>query len=131
MSTPADTGDRLRRTGYGLSAAAAAATVFAIAPANDAVRLVAVPVVVVPVLLVLAAVGVTGTALRRPVAFAVAGAGGLATGLLQAVQFGRDVDWLGGNGSTAAFLGAIGIGFLGLFAAVRAQAHDPARPGRD
>ena len=102
---------RLRRGGYVLAGAAALATLFSLTPGNDGIRLVTVPLAVVAVLLVVALVGVLGSRSGLPVLWAAAGAVSLLAAALQLAQFGRDTNWLGGNGSTAAFLAAIGIGF--------------------
>ena len=101
----------LHRAGYGLAGAAAAATPFALAPRTDAVRFVAVPLPVVALLLAIAALGVLGARTGRPPLFALAAGMGIGASVLQFLQLGRDTNWLGGNGSTAAFLAALGIGF--------------------
>ncbi|MDQ3504210.1 MAG: hypothetical protein M3446_00690 [Actinomycetota bacterium] len=66
---------RVSRAGYGLSAAAAAATLLFFAPSNDAVRFVKVSLPVVAVLLVLALVGLLGARTGRSVLFLLAGLG--------------------------------------------------------
>ncbi len=115
-----------RTAGWALSATAAAGTVFAVLPAGDATRIVAVPTAVVVLLLVIAAIGAVGTVVQQPVAYPVAAAVALLAALLQFAQFGRDTNWLGGNGSTSSFLTALALGFGGLWFAGRA-ASDRAR----
>jgi len=72
------------------------------------------------VLVILGACAVIGgaTALRPLVL--VAGAGYAVATVLQLVQFGRSPNWLDGNGSTAALLAGLGIGFLALWYAAHA-----------
>jgi len=111
---PAGTPERVTRAGYALGAAAAVATVFTLTSRNDAVRLVTVPPAAVVVLLVVAVLGVLGARRGAPWAFAAAAAVSGAAGLLQLAQAGRGVNWLGGNGATAAFLGALALGFAAL-----------------
>lgn len=110
---------RVSRAGYGLSAAGAAATLLYFAPSSDAVRFVEVSLPVVAVLLVLALVGLLGARTGRSVLFLLAGGIGLIASILQLVQFGGSTNWLGGNGSTAAFLAGLGIGFCALWYADR------------
>lgn len=103
------------RASYGLAAAAAAATLFALAPRTDAVRFVNVPLPVVVVLLVIAVLGVLAARTGHPLLFAGAAGLGLGAAVLQMVELVLDTSLLGGNGSTAAFLGALGIGFGALW----------------
>lgn len=110
---------RTQRAGYTLSGAAAAATLFAFAPRNDAVRFVAVPLPVVAVLLIIALLGFSGARTGRPVLLVLAAGVGILASALQLAQFGRSTNWLSGNGSTAAFLAALGIGFCALWYARR------------
>ena len=113
---------RIHRSGYGLSGAAAMAALFVFAPSTDAVRFVAVSGTVVGILVVIAALGVVGARTGRPLLFAVAAAIGTGASVLQLLQFGRSTNWLSGNGSTAAFLAALGIGFSALWYAGRRSA---------
>lgn len=116
MTTGTRTDTRqVRRAGYGLAAAAAAATLFYFAPSGDAVRFVKVSLPVVAVLLVIALAGLLGARTGRSELFAVAGAIGLIASILQLIQFGASTNWLAGNGSTAAFLAGLGIGFSALW----------------
>lgn len=110
---------RVSRAGYGLSAAAAAATLLFFAPSNDAVRFVKVSLPVVAVLLVVALVGLLGARTGRSVLFLLAGGIGLIASILQLVQSGGSTNCPGGNGSTAAFLAGLGIGFCALWYAAR------------
>ncbi|SDX71753.1 hypothetical protein SAMN05661080_00941 [Modestobacter sp. DSM 44400] len=110
-----ETGRRqLFQAGYGLSAAAGVATVSAVVPGNDAVRFVTVPPAAVAALVVVALLGVLGTRLGRASLLAAASGLSGAVSLLQLVQAGRSWNWLGGNGSTAAFFAALAIGFGAL-----------------
>jgi hypothetical protein len=120
---------RVGHAGYALSAAAAVATLFLFAPRTDAIRFVAVTVPVVVVLLVIASAGALAARSGRPVLFAVVAAVALAASLLQLAQFGRDPNWLGGDGSTVSFLGALGVGFAGLWYVARATNRRRDAPG--
>ncbi|MCV2490826.1 hypothetical protein OF117_15830 [Geodermatophilus sp. YIM 151500] len=115
------------RGGYALAVAAVVAVLFVFAPRTDAIRFVAVTVPVVVVLLVVAAVGAAASRASSTVLMAVAAGIAVAAAVLQQAQFGRDPNWLGGNGSTAAFLGALGLGYGALWYAgrhaERAEAH--------
>ena len=110
---------QVQRASYILSGAAAAATLFVLAPRSDAVRFIAVEPPVIGVLLVIALLGWLGARTGGSVWSALAGGIAVLAGLLQLGQFGRDTNWLGGNGSTAAFLAALGIGFWALWFAGR------------
>jgi hypothetical protein len=111
------------RAGYALSASAAVRTLFVFAPCTDALRFVAVtvPVPVLVVLLVVAAVGVLAARSGRPALFVTATSIALLAAVLQLAQFGRDPNWLGGNGSAASFLGALGLGFAAVWYRTRAE----------
>ena len=106
---------RRERAAYGLAAAAAGATLFALAPRTDAVRFVAVPLPVVAVLLVVAVLGVLAARTRHPLLFAGVAVLALGAAALQMVELALGTGLLGGNGSTAAFLGALGIGYGALW----------------
>ena len=120
---------QVQRAGYVLSAAAAAATLLVLAPENDAVRFVAVGLPVVGVLVVIALLGSLGARAGRPSWYAIAGAVAVLAALIQFGQFGRSTNWLGGNGSTAAFLAALGIGCWGLWYAGRQRGAADGDPG--
>ena len=120
---------QVQRAGHVLSGAAAAATLFLLAPGNDAVRFVAVQLPAVGVLLLIALLGSLGARAGRPVWSALAGAIAVLASLLQFGQFGRSTNWLGGNGSTAAFLAALGIGFWALWYAGRHRGASHGDPG--
>lgn len=111
---------RVQRVGYGLSAAAALSIVLILAPGNDAVRIAKVGPLVAVVLLLVAVVGVLGARMGQTALYLAAGGLAVAAGFLQLVQFGRTPNWLEGNGSTAALLVGLGIGFLALWYAARA-----------
>ncbi len=119
MTVAGNTQERLARVGYGLSAAAAVSIVFIVAPSNDAVRLVKVTPVAALVLLVVAVLGVLGARTGRSILYLTAGGLAVAAGVLQLAQFGRATNWVGGNGSTAALLAGLGIGFCALWYANR------------
>ena len=115
----------LHRAAYGLAAAAAAGTLFALAPRTDAVRFVTVPLPVVVVLLVIAALGVLAARTGHPLVFAGAAGLGLGAAVLQMIELSLGASLLGGNGSTAAFLGALGIGYGALWFVDRENAAAP------
>jgi len=111
---------RLQRVGYGLSAAAAVSIVLILAPSNDAVRIAKIGPLAAVVLLVVAVLGVLGARTGQAALYLAAGGLAVAAGLLQLVQFGRSTNWLDGNGSTAALLAGLGIGFCALWYAAHA-----------
>lgn len=76
---------------------------------NNFVLVQSLGIVVLPLLGLLAVVGVVVA--RRPLVL-LAGAGFAVAAVLQLVQFGRATNWLGGNGSTFSLLMALGIGLL-------------------
>lgn len=117
MIPPTSTG----RAGFALSAAAAVGILFVFAPRTDAIRFVAVTVPVLVVLLVVAAVGVLAARSDRSALFVAAASIALLAAVLQLAQFGREPNWLGGNGSTASFLGALGLGFAAVWYRARAE----------
>lgn len=112
---------RVRRAGYGLSAAAAVSILFLIAPSNDAIRLVKVGAVAAVVLLVLAVLGALSARTGQAALYLVTGGLALAAAVLQLIQYGGDSNWLGGNGSTVAWLAGLGIGFCSLWYASQAD----------
>lgn len=59
---------------------------------------------------VLGALAILGAVMGNRIVILVAGGLCLAAALLQLAQFGRDPNWLEGNGSTFALLLALGIG---------------------
>lgn len=109
-----------------LAAAAAVAVLFVLAPRSDAIRFVVVTVPVVVVLLVVATIGAAAARASSTVLMATASGIALAAAVLQLAQSGRDTNWLGGNGSTVAFLGALGLGYGALWFAARGAGR-PAR----
>lgn len=116
---------RARTAGYVLAGAAAVATLFVFAPRTDAIRFVAVTPQVVVVLLVLAVAGAAAARAGRAALHAGVAALAVLASLLQLAQFGRDPNWLGGNGSTVSFLGALGLGFAALWLVTRAGDRVP------
>lgn len=116
---------RISRAGYSLSAAAAVSILFLLAPSNDAIRLVKVGAVAAVVLLVLAVLGALAARTGQAVLYLVTGGLALAAAVLQLIQFGGDPNWLGGNGSTVAWLAGLGIGFCALgYASQSARGSD-------
>lgn len=113
--------ERVARAGDALAAAAAVGTAFALTPRTDAVRFVTVSPAVVVVLLAVAVLGALGARRGAPWALAAAAAVSGGTGLLQLAQAGRGVNWFGGNGATAAFLGALALGFAVLWYLARLE----------
>lgn len=105
----------VHRAAYALAAGAAAGTLFALAPRTDAVQFVNVPLPVVAVLLVIAALGVLAPRTGHPLLFAGAAGLGIGAAVLQMVELVLETSLLGGNGSTAAFLGALSIGYGALW----------------
>jgi NADH:ubiquinone oxidoreductase subunit K len=115
--------ERVRRAGYALSAAAVLSILFILAPSTDAVRFVTISPVVAVVLLVVGVVGVLAARTGQAALYLVAGGLALVAALLQLVQFGQSTNWLAGNGSTAALLAGLGIGFCALGYATRPSSN--------
>ncbi len=103
--------DRLGRAALALGVAGVISPVFALSTSsnNDFVLVQNAGLAVLPVLGVVAVLGVT---LARGLLVILAGAGFAGAALLQLVQFGRATNWLDGNGSTFSLLMALGIGLL-------------------
>jgi len=114
-AVPGTPDGRVRQAGYGLSAAAAVSILFILAPSNDAVRLIQIGAVAAVILLILAVLGALSARTGKAAFYLVAGLLALAAAVLQLIQFGRDTNWLGGNGSTVAWLAGLGIGFAALW----------------
>lgn len=114
-AVPNNPDGRVRQAGYGLSAAAAVSILFILAPSNDAVQLIRIGAVAAVILLILAVLGALSARAGQPVLYLAIGLLALAAAVLQLIQFGRDTNWLGGNGSTVAWLAGLGIGFSALW----------------
>ena len=112
---PSTTDSRVRQAGYGLSAAAAVSILFLLAPSNDAVRLIQIGAVAAVILLILAVLGALSARTGKAALYLATGLLALAAAVLQLIQFGRDTNWIGGNGSTIAWLAGLGIGFAALW----------------
>ena len=106
---------RLQPAGYGLSAAAAVSILFLLAPSNDAVRLIQIGAVAAVILLIVAVLGALSARTGKAALYLATGLLALAAAVLQLIQFGRDTNWIGGNGSTVAWLAGLGIGFAALW----------------
>jgi|GEM_PF-5774497 hypothetical protein len=112
---PSTPDSRVRQAGYGLSAAAAVSILFLLAPSNDAVRLIQIGAVAAVILLILAVLGALSARTGKAALYLATGLLALAAAVLQLIQFGRDTNWIGGNGSTVAWLAGLGIGFAALW----------------
>ena len=112
---PSTPDSRVRQAGYGLSAAAAVSILFLLAPSNDAVRLIQIGAVAAVILLILAVLGALSARTGKAALYLATGLLALAAAVLQLIQFGRDTNWIGGNGSTIAWLAGLGIGFAALW----------------
>jgi len=88
---------------------------FLLAPSNDAVRLIQIGAVAAVILLILAVLGALSARTGKAALYLATGLLALAAAVLQLIQFGRDTNWLGGNGSTVAWLAGLGIGFAALW----------------
>ena len=105
------TRDPYDRAAVALGAGGVASVVFALSTSsnNNFVAVHGFGLLVFPLL---GAVALAGGLTGRRVLVLVAGGLYAAAALLQLVQFGRDPNWLGGNGSTFALLAAWGVGLL-------------------
>jgi len=112
---PSTPDSRVRQAGYGLSAAAAVSILFLLAPSNDAVRLIQIGAVAAVILLIVAVLGALSARTGKAALYLATGLLALAAAVLQLIQFGRDTNWIGGNGSTVAWLAGLGIGFAALW----------------
>jgi hypothetical protein len=102
-----------------------------LAPRTDAVRFVTVPLPVVAVLLAIAALGVLGARIGHPLWFAGVAVIGIVASLLQFFELLQGMNWLGGNGSTASFLVALGMGYGALWYVSRDNAPAARGGGAD
>ncbi|WP_426996992.1 Rv1678 family membrane protein [Pseudarthrobacter sp. N5] len=66
------------------------------------------------VIVALGVLAVLGGVLRRRVLVIVAGAAFVAAAVIQLLQAGQAVNWLGGDGSTLALMGGLGLGLLAV-----------------
>lgn len=65
-------------------------------------------------IVVLGIVAVLGGMLRLLVLVIVAGAGFVAAAVIQLLQLGQPINWLGGDGSTLSLMGGLGLGLLAV-----------------
>ncbi|MEO8222722.1 MAG: hypothetical protein ABI563_18285 [Specibacter sp.] len=117
------TGRRFDRAPVVLGVAALLSTLFALSTGGPApVDLIHVRGAGLIVILVLGVLTVLGGMLRRRVLVIVAGAGFVLAATIQLLQTGQPVNWLGGDGSTLALMGGLGIGLLAVSLARRPDA---------
>lgn len=109
------TGRPLDRAALVLGAAGLVSSLFALSSGGpqpvDFVHLRGAGLVV---LLVLSLVAVLGGVLHRVALVMVAGAGLVVAAVLQLVQVGGRPNWLGGDASTLALMGGLGLGLLAV-----------------
>ncbi len=105
------TRDRFDRAAIVLGGGAVLSLVFALTTSsnNNFVKVQGVALLIFPLFGLVAVLG--GLTGRRPVVLA-SGVLFVLSGVLQLVQFGHSINWIGGNGSTFALLLAFGIGLL-------------------
>ncbi len=108
-------GRRFDRAAVVLGVAALLGSLFAFSTGGPApVDLIHVRGAGLIVIVALGVVAVAGGVLRRRVLVIVAGAGFVAAAVIQLLQTGRAVNWLGGDGSTLALMGGLGLGLLAV-----------------
>ncbi len=109
------TDQRLDRAALVLGGAALLSSLFAISTGGpEPVDFIHVRGAALGVLLVLGAIAALGGILHRRVLVIVAGAGLAIAAVIQLLQVGRATNWLGGDGSTLALMGGIGLGLLAV-----------------
>lgn len=119
MTAPA-----LHRATLTLGAAAIATCVFVLtAGLGETVDLIHVRAGGAVVVAVLGALAVIAGVRRLPVLGLISGIGFLAAAVLQLVQLGQAFNLLGGDGSTMALLGGLGIGLVSIWLVGRAVNH--------
>lgn len=107
--------DRFDRAVIALGAGALACSLFAIAPGSQGkADFVQIRDLGLVVLLVLGALAVLGGVLGNRLVAIAAGTGFAVAAVVQLVQWGRDTNWLAGDGSTIAVLGGFGVGLLAI-----------------
>jgi len=98
-----------------LGAGALVGALFALTTGGpEPVNLIHVRRVGLLVLIVLGALAVVGGLLRRVLLVIAAGTGLVLAAVLQLLQVGRSPNWLGGDGSTLALMGGLGLGLLAV-----------------
>lgn len=126
------TGGRLDRAALALGLAALFSSLFWLSTGGpEPINLVHVRGVALVVILVLGAIAVLGALLHRRAIVIVAGAGFVVAAVLQLLQFGRETNWLGGDGSTLALMGGLGLGLLAVGLAAREASPRSERTRRD
>ncbi|MFQ4149563.1 hypothetical protein AAGW05_12840 [Arthrobacter sp. LAPM80] len=116
------TGRRVDRAAVVLGAAALLGSLFAFSTGGPApVDLIHVRGAGLIVIVAMGVLAVLGGMLRRRVLVIVAGAGLALAAVIQLLQTGQPVNWLGGDGSTLAFMGGLGIGLLAVSLARRSD----------
>ncbi|XAS66717.1 hypothetical protein V3C33_14685 [Micrococcaceae bacterium Sec5.7] len=109
------TGRRFDRAAVVLGVAALLGSLFAFSTGGPApVDFIHVRGAGLIVIVALGVVAVLGGVLRRRVLVIVAGAGLVAAAVIQLLQAGQPVNWLGGDGSTLALMGGLGFGLLAV-----------------
>jgi hypothetical protein len=118
--------NRLHRATLALGATAVVCCVFAVTPALgaalDFIRVSGGGIVALAVIGILAVV--SGLARLRFLGL-IAGALFLVAALVQLVQLGSAANVLGGDGSTMALFGGLGIGLVSIWLAARVHTEDP------
>lgn len=118
--------NRLHRATVALGVTAVVCCVFAVTPALgaavDFIRVAGGGIIALAVVGILAIV--SGLARMRILGL-IAGALFLVAALVQLVQLGSSANLLGGDGSTMALFGGLGIGLVSIWLASRAHTEDP------
>lgn len=118
--------DRLNRATLALGVAALVSCLFALTPVLGAVLdFVQVRGASIIALAVLGALAVVSALTRIRALGLIAGVGFLLCALLQLVQLGQSLNLLGGDGSTMALFGGLGIGLVSIWLAARAAGRNP------
>ncbi len=109
------TGRRFDRAAVVLGVAALLGSLFAFSTGGAApLDLIHVRGAGLIVIVALGVIAVLGGVLGLRVLVIVAGAGFVAAAVIQLLQVGQAVNWLGGNGSTLALMGGLGLGMLAV-----------------
>ena len=107
--------NRYDRAALVLGVGALACSVFALAPGSqDKADFVELKDTGLIVLLILGAIAALGGLVGNRLVVTVSGAGFAVAAVIQLVQWGRDTNWLAGDGSTVALLGGFGLGLLAI-----------------
>ncbi|QHK19772.1 hypothetical protein GU243_08565 [Pseudarthrobacter psychrotolerans] len=109
------TGRRFDRAAVVLGAAALLGSLFALSTGGPApLDLIHVRGAGLIVIVALGVIAVLGGVLGLRVLVIVAGTAFVAAAVIQLLQAGQEVNWLGGNGSTLALMGGLGFGLLAV-----------------